>query len=86
VSKTNIEFFSSSAESPPVNIPGGVTVNVPSGEKRCIRVRFSAVANCPASCFIRAIAGTNELNPAWVSNALRFSTDDTYAGTAHSFE
>jgi hypothetical protein len=85
VSKTNIQFFSSSSELP-VNIPGGVTVKVPSGETRCIRVRFSAVANCPNSCFIRAIAGTNELNPAWVSNPLRFSSDATGDGTAHSFE
>jgi hypothetical protein len=84
--KTNIDFFSSSSESP-VNITGAsANVIVPAGQTRCVRVRFSAVANCPNSCFLRAFANSNELNPSWVVNPLRFSNDLMNSGTAHSFE
>ena len=91
VTKTNIDFFTSASELPPVFISGaGVNVNIPAGVTRCVRVRFSAVAACPHACFLRAVAssdaGTNELNPAWTSNPLRFSQDGTNGGTAHSFE
>ena len=86
VTKTNIDFFSSSSEQP-VNITGAaVNITVPAGQTRCVRVRFSAVANCPHSCFVRAFANTNELNPSWTANPLRFSNDLMNSGTAHSFE
>ena len=86
VSKTNIDFFTSASETPVFITGAGVNVNIPAGVTRCIRVRFSAVANCLLACFLRAVAGTNELNPAWVSNPLRFSQDATNSGAAHSFE
>lgn len=69
----------------PVFVGGsGITIDIPADKTRCVRVRFSAVAECPLSCFLRAVADTNELNPSWTSNALRFSSGDE--GTAHSFE
>jgi hypothetical protein len=84
--KTNIDFFNTSSEIP-VNLAGAsAQFNVPVGESRCVRVRFSAVANCPHACFLRAFENLNELNPAWVVNPLRFSQDATNGGTAHSFE
>jgi hypothetical protein len=85
--KTEIESFTTNSEIPPVNIRGANAVfRVPAGETRCVRVRFSAIANCPLSCFLRAFVDDQQLNPAWVANPLRFSTDDTNSGTAHSFE
>ena len=84
--KTDIEFFNTTSEAP-VTIPSAsVTISVPAGATRCVRVRFSAIANCPNACFLRAFENVNQLNPAWVSNALRFSSDQTNNGMAHSFE
>lgn len=84
--KTDIDFFTTNSEVP-VNFKGAqAAFTVPAGRTNCVRVRFSAVANCPLSCFIRAIVDTTEMKPAWFSNALRFSTDKTNGGTAHSFE
>ena len=85
--KTDIDFFTTNSEAPAVNIKGAAaSFTVPAGKTRCVRVRFSAVANCPLSCFLRAIVDTAEMQPVWFSNALRFSTDKTNGGTAHSFE
>lgn len=83
---TEIAFFSSPSEVPVVITGTTTSVNVPPGESRCIRVRFSAIANCPNACFLRASENDIELNPAWVVNPLRFSQDSTNGGTAHSFE
>jgi hypothetical protein len=84
--KTDIDFFTTNSEIP-VNFKGAAAnFTVPAGATNCVRVRFSAVANCPLSCFMRALVDTTEMKPAWFSNALRFSTDDTNGGTAHSFE
>ena len=84
--KTEIDFFTTNSESP-VTLSGTfVSFNVPAGASRCVRVRFSAIANCPNACFLRAFANSTELNPAWVANPLRFSQDATNGGSAHSFE
>lgn len=63
--KTDIEFFNTSSEQPVIIPNAGVVINVAVGTSRCIRVRFSAVANCPNACFLRAFENSNELNPAW---------------------
>ena len=84
--KTDIDFFTTNSEIP-VNFKGAAAaLTVPAGKTNCVRVRFSAVANCPLSCFMRAFVDSTEMKPAWVSNSLRFSTDNTNGGTAHSFE
>lgn len=86
VVKTDIAFFNTTSESP-VNLTGAVAaVDVPAGTTQCVRVRFSAIANCPFACFLRAFNNSSELNPAWTANALRFSEDQTNGGMAHSFE
>jgi hypothetical protein len=63
-----------------------VTFTVPAGTTQCVKVRFTAVAECPLSCFLHAAENNNRLHPAFPANGTRFSTDDTNAGTAHSFE
>jgi hypothetical protein len=84
--KTVIDQFSTSSEQPVTLVGTGVGFTIPAGQTRCVRVRFSAVAECPANCFLRAIANDTELNPAWESSPLRFSSDSINGGTAHSFE
>ena len=84
--KSDIDFFTTNSEIP-VNFKGAAaTFTVPAGTTNCVRVRFSAIANCPLSCFMRVVVDTTEMKPAWLSNALRFSNDKTNSGTAHSFE
>ncbi len=52
-----------------VRVRGAVfTVVVPSGERRCIKVRFTAGATCRGNsgneaCFIRVVAGDEEMHP-----------------------
>jgi len=52
-----------------VRIRGAVlTVTVPSGQTRCVKVRFTAGVTCRGGtgnevCFIRALAGDEELRP-----------------------
>jgi hypothetical protein len=87
ITRTETEFFTTSSESP-VKMPGTTAAfTVPPGAERCIRIRFSAIANCPLSCFVRAFVGDTLMNPgAFSQEPPRFSTDGTNAGTAHSFE
>lgn len=44
-----------------------VTVTVPAGQTRCIKVRFTGSVTCKgstnAACFIRAVAGDKEMRP-----------------------
>jgi hypothetical protein len=84
--KTVIDQFSTPSEFPVILVGTGVNITVPAGETRCVRVRFSAVAECPHNCFLRAFANNTELNPAWFSSSLRFSSDSINNGTAHSFD
>jgi hypothetical protein len=52
-----------------VRIRGAVhTVTVPSGQTRCVKVRFTAGVTCRGTsgneaCFIRALAGEDEMRP-----------------------
>jgi hypothetical protein len=89
IHKTNVDQFSFSSETVPTPAPGGIQVTVPNGQTRCVRVRFSAEAECPNNCFVRAVATkgptTNELNPA-APDIFRFSSDGMNNGTAHSME
>ncbi len=86
VVKTDIEFFTTSSELPVPLKGAAVSFSVPAGRTVCVRVRFSAIANCPLSCFLRAFVDNTQMNPAAFSNPMRFSTDNTNGGTAHSFE
>ena len=84
--KTVIDQFSTPSETPVILVGTGVNITVPAGETRCVRVRFSAVAECPHNCFVHAFANTTPLNPVQSSSSLRFSSDSINNGTAHSFE
>ena len=73
-------------------VPGGANavVNVPAGTTRCIRVTFSASANCLGGdlnevCFIRAIENGSELNPI-TGGTLGFTPSDESAKSANSFQ
>ena len=54
-----------------VAVPGAaITINVPAGEQRCVKLRFSALARCPNTgvvndeCFIRMVdVGSNLAAP-----------------------
>jgi hypothetical protein len=93
ISKTNNGVFNTTSEGAGEAIPGAVPVNVPAGETRCVKLRFSAVAACPASCYLRAVAisdGTEIIlhpNTLFTGTPLRLSNDAPGSeGTAHSFE
>ncbi len=63
VVKTDIEFFTTSSELPVPLKGAAVSFSVPAGRTVCVRVRFSAIANCPLSCFLRAFVDNTQMNP-----------------------
>ena len=68
-----------------VNVPGaGVTVNVPAGQTRCVRVRFSAVASCSGAggCYIQV---HDSLSPFHFGPNASFATGQP-ASAARSYE
>src|SRR6476661_9948667 len=63
-----------------IRLQGAVaTVRVPAGQRRCVKVRFTASATCSASvgfgtCFIRALADGEQLNPRTNGNQAFFGS------------
>lgn len=86
IAKTEINFFTTNSEQPVVLAGTVVSFTVPAGASRCVKVRFSAIANCPNACFLRAFVDTVELNPKWTINPLRFAQAPQNSGVAQSFE
>jgi hypothetical protein len=66
-------------------IPGAETiVIVPPGKNYCVRVKFTAEASCLGYCYVLAVIGGTQMNPAGsISHAL--ASNDVSAA-AHSFE
>jgi hypothetical protein len=90
LAKTNYPNMTTSATTF-TNIPqAAVTVNVPSGEQRCVKIRFSAFARCYHAgggpiidnCYIRMIVEGSSL-PAPPVNGFSFASEDLIV---HSFE
>jgi hypothetical protein len=76
---TSNELFQTTSKSF-IRLRGAVaTVKVPAGQRRCVKVRFTASATCRASvgfgtCFIRALADGEQLHPRTNGNQTFFGS------------
>ena len=83
VSKAVEDIFAFSLEQY-VQVPGGtINVTVPSGKKRCIKITFSVVTDCPHGCFVRVDDNNVAVPPRWDQTVTRFSDS---ADGARSFQ
>jgi hypothetical protein len=80
VSKAVEDTFTFNLDATYVQLPGGtIPVTVPSGKKKCIKITFSVITDCPLGCFVRVDDNNIAVPPRWDQTTTRFS--DSADGT-----